>query len=409
MNSRFLMPVYLIVLCGLFCIFPESILACDYPIYPVRADLKVNRDAGEIRVSLRSNVVYWREQVLGNACTRPGKWPEKVIDDARKYLGLCFGVSIDGKRLEGTLESYRYTEIPFAGYRGSNLHFVLTYPLPGAGRELEVYSRFFSEYHEHVESGTCHKHDHSQSPFHREFTTHLRVSGGRHGLIEIPLHDGENGGRRTFSLEELYVTSGEKSAEAFVRGLGYITVEPAFLILLLLAVFSFFTGGGVSRRELSAVSAAAAAALFAGFAAGIYIPGLLSAPGTVRAAGFAVLAAVCAASYPGKKSTGLFFRVMALLSSAVFGAVSARYFRETGLPSERLNIHGVIFAAGWLLSSAVSSAAIYAVLNADMKMMKKRSESMAGRIFGQHRHFAVAVAAIITVYLFFRQLSAVLG
>lgn len=107
-------------------LLPALIQAHDYPIYPVEVSIKT--ESKRIRAEIKTNVIYWKEGILGKACTMPRNWPENMVETAKNYVDSHFQLFLDGKLMNGNMSDYRYVEIPFAGENGSNLFLILVIP-----------------------------------------------------------------------------------------------------------------------------------------------------------------------------------------------------------------------------------------------------------------------------------------
>ncbi|OGS18287.1 MAG: hypothetical protein A3J83_07045 [Elusimicrobia bacterium RIFOXYA2_FULL_40_6] len=376
--------IFMLFVIGLF---SNLAYAHDYPIYPVKIDIKV--ESQKICACIRTNAVYWREKVLGGKCIQSSNWPEDVKQKAKNYLDYHFSVFLDNELLKGSLIDSRYIEAPFIGADKAELFFKIEYPVTAAGRNLTVSSKFFYEYHEHIESKHSHQ-GYKHGSVRKEFVTHLNISGKIRQKIIIPVCNPE----RSFSFKEVLITPEQRSIEFLGLGFSYIAKE-RFAIMIIILIFILHRLGRISVIQLPVLFSL----LFAGLLFGMVYP--LFFPYKLLLLGKLFVLLILSAMIYLQSADALKLPVL-FLAMPVWGFTAAK---ETYYSDEAIGAFvsvNMVFFAGWIFTIMLLFFVVYILFNLDEKYIIWKSKSMADKLFKQHLQFAALLILITSAYFLFK-------
>jgi len=357
--------------------------AHDYPIHPVKINMKVEPKI--IHTAIKTNVVYWREKVLGSKCAQPGNWPEDIKQKAKDYIDYHFSIFLDDEILKGSLIDSRYVEAPFAGADNAELVFTIDYPITVAGRDLTIVSKFFNEYHSHIKS-QHHDTGHKHRGKHKVFAANLNITGENKQKYVLTL---ENPGR-TLSFENVLITPEQRSVEFLGLGFSYVTKE-YFAVMIVVLVLILLCLGRIFVMQVSVLLYL----LFAGFLFGLAFHSFQ--PGNVlllwKLSGLIVLSGmIYFQSADALKLPVLFIAMPA------WGFSAAREIRFSDAAAGAVASAGTAFFTGWIFAIALIFIAVYMLFAADKRYIVRKSKSMADKLFKQHLRFISLLVLMASIY-----------
>jgi len=115
-----------------------------YPIYPVRATLRVEPD--RIVADLRADSIFWIENVAGLHPMPAHNWPDEVSARVESYVNSHFRLSSNGGLLSGKLVEARYRQQLWEVNEEGVFLLRMVYALPSAGVALTGTASFYEEY-----------------------------------------------------------------------------------------------------------------------------------------------------------------------------------------------------------------------------------------------------------------------
>ncbi|MCR4296714.1 MAG: hypothetical protein NUW21_14370, partial [Elusimicrobia bacterium] len=144
-----------------------------YPIYPVRATIRVEPD--RVIAELRTDSIFWIEQVAGLHPMPAQNWPDETRSRIESYVNSHFRLSADGNALSGRLARGRYRQLPWETNEEGVFFLRMEYPGLPAGASLTGTASFFEEYRREMDA----EYRGRTMPSANDYRTIVDIPGGR--------------------------------------------------------------------------------------------------------------------------------------------------------------------------------------------------------------------------------------
>lgn len=340
----------------------------EYPIEPVRAVLRVEPD--RVVVDLRSDSVYWIEEIVGLRPMPPSGWSAETRAKIEAYVNSRLRLSAGGQRLPGRLVFGEYVQRLWEVNEQGELRLRMSYPAVSEGA-ISGEADFFEEHRLELAA------EYGARPWPQadRFKTLLSAPGAGEFVLEP--------GKTAFSLDAARARRGPaaRARESMSAGtlavLGTASAWPALLALALSL--------GPGLPPPGRAGGAAAAAL-----AGALLPGTL--PGAAWAAGLA--AALAAGRWLPARATGALEAAAALAAGKAWGLESAPWLPKAapGALELAFSAAGALAAAAALLALALAGVAAF------HRELVQHSESRAPELYERRRRLAATALVLVCGY-----------
>ncbi len=345
----------------------------DYPISPV--DIRLRFEPTEITAFIKSNSIYWADELLGSTVPLASRWPEDVKLRAEKFINSYMQLWADGQPLHGQIKNARLAEEPFRPDE-SNVFFEMNYPMSQGAATLTGKFEFFKDYWE--SESKSHGSDHltglEKEPD-KEFACLISIIGHKKPVIRVPIQKPD----LSIPIEPNLVPRSTFISESFLAGLGGGSHAVAFA-LFILALFLFLP----DKKTLLTTFALMVGVLpFGWIKYNASLPWLL------------ILAMAAPAVF---KWPRVIWGILALAGSNLWGGIWKYEFGELQIPADIFGTSQAAFLSGVILFSFLTGSVILAVFWAYHRRQRRLTESMATTVCQTHARFAalfLMVAAIL--------------
>ncbi len=354
-------------LLALFSLLSLPCRAHDYPIKPVHVVLRVEPD--RVVADIRSDSIYWIEEVVGLHPMPPDRWPAEALADTQRYVNEHLRLSAGGKPLQGRLIEASYVQRPWQVNETGTFILRMTYPPVPDGSTLSGLADFFEDYRQERLG--------ENAPILPTmiFKTDLHIPGRRSFDFQLSPE------QTTFSApaDQARRTRVQRLAQSLRVGietaLGFTQAWTA------LAALALSLGPALPRRAWGLLALTLIAACFpvsadwlpwaaglgAGLAAGRWLPDMVSPW---------LEAAACAALGASWSSAAMVWLPRA----------------QPGLLERSGGIAGELAAAAALITAGVAAVA------AERRHLATLSESRAEELFARRRRLAATALLIVSGY-----------
>ncbi len=339
----------------------SGLWAHDYPIKPVGVTVRVEPD--RVVADIRSDSIYWIEEVVGNESLSPAGWKSEELARAEKYTNEHLRLAADGRPLAGKLVWAEYVQRPWQVNEQGEVRLRMAYSSAWDASVLSGAADFFEDYRrERLEA---------KEPILpiMDFRTRLKIAGSSSAPFELKPGDFD------FKVPVAQARSGpiRRFIESAAMG--------ARRVLFFMEGWAALAGLALS---LSARSTPAFIALLAGLAWPAAAP-------AIPAWTAGVAATLSAGRWTGEgTSPWLEAGALALLGAAWAG--DANFWLPRAAPGvlERLGC-----GIGAALAAALALIAGLLAVTLERNRSRRASESGAATLFERRRRLAATVLLIV--------------
>jgi len=378
-----------IFLISFFSLIPATLSAHDYPMTPVELKLKI--EPGEIYATLKTNSIYWTEELLKGAGNLGAHWPEKASAKAEELINSYLQIFSEGVPIKGSLLNSRLIEEPFHP-DDTYILFRVTYKLPSGTKNISGGAEFFKEYWQEeraahgqrVNLGTL------KGEPEKLFVTNISIAGHKDFKLSVPI-DNPN---FSIPIAPNLLPRSEFLKESFADAM--VSKESGiWLAIFLLAALLFLPKEATLQYGIGLFTFMSLTTFFLKIPSGTAFPTfaplvLLFLMGVISAFSFQPGLWLAALSAGGA--------LWGILWQGEYSTLSAN-FPAWLLPK-------IIFLSGKILFGVIAGAFIGGVFWAYRKRQSFLSESMAPTICRTHARFAAIFLLVLSLLEMGRLLTA---